>query len=95
MNVGVCKLKLHIPESQSLKDKRSVVKSITTRLQKQFNISIAEVDDHALWQIATIGIACVSNQNFRVDEVINSVINAIERDYPTVEIIEKETDTFC
>lgn len=94
MNIGVCKLKIHIPGSQSLKDKRSVVKSITSRLQNQFNISIAEVDDHDLWQIATIGIACVSNHNYRVDEVINSVISTIEHDYPTVEIIEKEIDAY-
>jgi len=94
MNVGVCKLKIHIPGSQSLKDKRSIVKSLTSRLQKQFNISISEVDDHDLWQIATIGIACVSNHNYRVDEVINSVISTIEHDYPTIEIIEKETEIY-
>jgi uncharacterized protein len=94
VNVGVCKLKIHIPESQSLKDKRSVVKSLTSRLQNQFNISVAEVDDHELWQMATIGIACVSNHNYRVDEVIDSVVSTIERDYPTVEIIEKEIEVY-
>jgi uncharacterized protein len=94
VNVGVCKLKIHIPESQSLKDKRSVVKSVITRLQNQFNISIAEVDDHELWQIATIGIACVSNQNHRVDEILNSAVALIEHNYPTIEIIEKETDIY-
>lgn len=94
VNVGVCKLKIHIPGSQSLKDKRSIVKSLVSRLQQQFNISIAEVGDHELWQIATIGIACVSNHNYRVDEVINAVIATIEHDYPTVEIIEKELDIY-
>lgn len=94
MNVGVCRLKIHIPGSQSLKDKRSVVKSLVSRLQKQFNVSIAEVGDHELWQIATIGVACVSNHNYRVDEVIDSVIATIVRDYPTVEIIEKEMDVY-
>jgi uncharacterized protein YlxP (DUF503 family) len=94
MNVGVCKLKIHIPGSQSLKDKRSIVKSLTSRLQKQFNVSTAEVDDHELWQIATIGIACISNHNYRVEEVIDNVISTIERDYPTVEIIEKEIEIY-
>jgi len=95
VNIGVCKLRINIPESRSLKDKRSIVKSLTSRLQKQFNISIAEVDDHELWQMTTIGIACVSNHNHRVDEVINQVINTINRDYPTIEIVEKETDFYC
>jgi uncharacterized protein YlxP (DUF503 family) len=64
------------------------------RLQKQFNLSIAEVDDHDLWQMATIGLACVSNHNDRVDEVISAAISLIERDYPTIEIVGKEIETY-
>jgi len=94
VNVGVCKLKIHIPGSRSLKDKRSVIKSLVARLQKQFNLSIAEVDDHELWQMATIGMACVSNHNNRVDEVISAAISLIERDFPTIEIVGKEIDIF-
>ncbi len=87
-------MKIHIPGSRSLKDKRSVVKSLVMRLQKQFNISIAEVDDHDLWQMATIGLACVSNHNKRVDEIISAAISLIERDFPTIEIVEKEMELF-
>ena len=87
-------MKIHIPGSRSLKDKRSVVKSLVMRLQKQFNISVAEVDDHDLWQMATIGLACVSNHNNRVDEIISAAINLIERDFPTIEIVEKEMELF-
>ncbi len=94
MNVGVCKLKIHIPGSRSLKDKRSVVKSLVARLQKQFNLSVAEVDDHELWQMVTIGMACVSNHNNRVDEVISAAISLIERDFPTIEIVEQEREIF-
>lgn len=94
MNVGICKLKIHIPGSQSLKDKRSILKSMMARLQKQFNISIAEVDDHDIWRIATIGIACVSNHSNRVEEVLDGIICVINRDYPTIEIIEKEMEYY-
>jgi uncharacterized protein YlxP (DUF503 family) len=94
VKVGVCKLKIHIPGSRSLKDKRSVVKSLVMRLQKQFNISIAEVDDHDLWQMTTIGLACVSNNTNHVDEVISAAINLIGRDFPTIEIVEKELETY-
>ncbi len=94
MNVGVCKLKIHIPGGRSLKDKRSVVKSLVARLQKQFNLSVAEVDDHELWQMVTIGMACVSNHNNRVDEVISAAISLIERDFPTIEIVEQEREIF-
>ena len=94
MSVGVCRLKIHIPGSRSLKDKRSVVKSLIARLRQQFNLSVAEVDDHELWQIATIILACVSNRNDRVDEVLSAAISLIGRDFPTIEIIEKEIDIF-
>ena len=94
MSVGVCRLKIHIPGSRSLKDKRSVVKSLIARLRQQFNLSVAEVDDHELWQIATISLACVSNRNDRVDEVLSAAISLIGRDFPTIEIIEKEIDIF-
>jgi hypothetical protein len=94
VKVGVCKLKIHIPGSRSLKDKRSVVKSLVMRLQKQFNISIAEVDDHDLWQMTTIGLACVSNNTNHVDEVISAAISLIGRDFPTIEIVEKELETY-
>jgi uncharacterized protein len=94
MSVGVCRLKIHIPGSRSLKDKRSVVKSLIARLRKLFNLSVAEMDDHDLWQMATISIACVSQHNNRVDDVISSAISLIERDFPTIEIVEKEIDIF-
>ena len=94
MNVGICKLKIYIPGSQSLKDKRNILKSLLARLQKQFNISVAEVDDHDVWRIATIGIACVANHSCCVDEVIANIINVINRDCPNVEIIEKETEFY-
>ncbi len=94
MNVGICRLRIHIPESQSLKDKRKILQSLLTRMKKQFNISIAEIGDQDVWRIATIGIACVSNHTYRVDEVFEAIISIILRDYPTIEIIEKEIDFY-
>ena len=45
MNLGVCRIKLRLPENQSLKGKRQVLKSIIARVRNQYNIAIAEVDD--------------------------------------------------
>jgi uncharacterized protein YlxP (DUF503 family) len=92
MNTGVCKLKLHIPENQSLKDKRRIVKSIISRLRNQYNISVAEVDDHDLWQLATLGVSCVSNNGQHVDETITKIINFIVQNYPELEIVSQETE---
>lgn len=86
MIVGTCILKLNIYESNSLKDKRHVIKSILGRLQSRFNISIAEVDLNDSWQSSMIGFACVTNDSSHANEVISNVIKFIDNDN-RVEII--------
>jgi uncharacterized protein YlxP (DUF503 family) len=92
MNIGICKLQLHLPGNQSLKDKRRIVKSIISRLQNHYNVSVAEVDDNELWQLATLGISCVSNSSHHVDETITAIINFITHNYPELEIVNQETE---
>jgi uncharacterized protein YlxP (DUF503 family) len=94
MNAGICRIKIHLSESQSLKDKRRVVKSVISRLRSQYNISVAEVDDQDLWQLVTLGIACVSNHNHHVDETISKAISFITKNYPELEIVEQEKEVF-
>ncbi len=77
MNVGVCKIRLRLPENQSLKGKRRVLKSITARVANKFNVSIAEVDDNDRWQLATIGICFVSNDNRYTNEVLSKIVDFI------------------
>jgi uncharacterized protein len=79
MVVGVCTLELEIPASHSLKDKRHVVKSLIARVRQSFNVSIAEVDSLDAWQIATIGIVCVSADANYAQGLLQKVIDNIER----------------
>ena len=92
MNTGIGKIQLHLPENQSLKDKRRIVKSIIARLRNQYNVSIAEVDDNDLWQLATLGISCVSNNSQHVDETITNIIKFINHNYPELEIVNQEIE---
>ncbi len=77
MNVGVCKIRLRLPGNLSLKGKRQVIKSITTRVASKFNVSIAEVDDNDRWQVATLGISLVSNDNRYTNEVLSKIVDFI------------------
>lgn len=79
MVVGVCTLELEIPASQSLKDKRHVVKSLIARVRQSFNVSVAEVDDLDAWQTATIGIVCVSADRDYAQGLLDKVVDNIER----------------
>jgi len=92
MNVGVCRLKLRFPENLSLKGKRQVLKSITARLRNKFNVSVAEVDDHDLWQLATIGICCVSNNSRYTNEVLSKAVDFVINARFEVEVLDYEIE---
>jgi len=94
MHVGVCRIELRLPENQSLKGKRRVIKSIITRLQNKYNVSVAEVDNQDLWQLATLGIACVSNHRRHTDETLSTVVKFVIQNYPDLELLTSEIETF-
>ena len=87
MHVGAMTVELFIGESSSLKEKRRHLKSVIEKMKSRFNVSIAEVDHHDLWQRSTVGVSCVSNERVQIDKVFSSVINFIENN-GSVEIIE-------
>ena len=94
MHAGICRIKLHLSHSQTLRDKWRAVKYITARVRSQYIISISEVDDQDLWQLVTLGIACVSNHNQHVDETLSKVMNFIVNNYPQLEIVDHQTEIF-
>lgn len=60
MPVAILTVELRLEMSQSLKDRRSCVRSIKDTLRHGFNVSVAEMDEAVEWQTATIGIAAIS-----------------------------------
>ncbi len=92
MNVGVCRIRFRLPENLSLKGKRRVLKSITTRVASKFSVSVAEVDDQDLWQLATLGICCVSNDKRHTNEVLSKVVDFITNSQFEVEILDYEIE---
>ena len=94
MHIGVCQIELRLPENQSLKGKRRVIKSIIAKLQNNYNVSVAEVDNQSLWQLATLGIACVTNHRKHADETLSRVVKFVTENYPDVEILSSETEVF-
>jgi uncharacterized protein YlxP (DUF503 family) len=73
MFVGVVRIELHLPGSTSLKDKRSVIRSLKDRIRERVQASVAEVDHQDLWQRAALGVAVVSGEARQVDERLQSV----------------------
>ncbi|GBD96837.1 MAG TPA: DUF503 domain-containing protein [Nitrospirae bacterium] len=77
MIVGLLTLDLHIPEANSLKSKRMVIKSLIERIKNKFNVSVAEVDANNLWQRSVIGIAYVANETRIINKVFEKIKNLI------------------
>ena len=79
MPVGLLTLELHIPDAQSLKDKRQVLRSLKDRLRGQFNVAVAELDHHDVWQRAVVGIVTLSNEEHHVEESLQHVLAEADR----------------
>jgi uncharacterized protein len=84
MHIGVCTIELRLPDNHSLKGKRSVVKSISTRVSREFNVSIAEVDAQDIWQQAVLGVSCVSSSADYAHRQLERVVQWIELHRPDV-----------
>jgi uncharacterized protein YlxP (DUF503 family) len=77
MVVGVLQLDISIPDARSLKDKRSVIKSIKDRLGGRHNVSVAEVDYLDEHQRSTVAVAMVSNNRRFVDECLSKIVDEV------------------
>jgi hypothetical protein len=64
----------------SLKEKRSIVKSLIGRLQSRFNISIAEVEHQDSKSIAVLGLAVVSNDSRFIDQQLDAIVGFMRND---------------
>jgi uncharacterized protein YlxP (DUF503 family) len=92
MFVGIVRIELHLPASGSLKDKRSVVRSLKERIRERVHAAVAEVDHQDLWQRAALGVAVVSGDHRHVGEMLQSVRRLVEGAYGA-ELIDWQEQT--
>ena len=89
MLVGLERFDLRIPGCGSLKEKRHVVKTLTAGLRQKFNVSVAEVDHHDLWQRTTIAVSAVAGDAYHARRVLHEVEKFVDR-FGRTEIIASE-----
>jgi uncharacterized protein YlxP (DUF503 family) len=88
MIIGACTIELYLPAAHSLKDKRSILKSVISRVGREFNVSIAEVDYQDAWHSALLGVTTVSNDAAYVHGQLTRVVRWIEHNRPDVELLD-------
>lgn len=92
MFIGLCTIDLHIPDSQSLKSKRHVLRSLKERVRKSFNVAVAEGGED-LWQRTTLAVATVNSDKKHINSTLDHILGLI-RGTPSVEILDYRIEIF-
>ena len=82
MIVSMIQLIFEIPDVDSLKEKRRIIRSIKDKLQGRFHMSAAEVDLQDSLTFGQIGGALVSNSKSFGESVLHKAFKMIENEMP-------------
>ena len=91
-NLGILTFYIHLPGCNSLKEKRSQIKSILARLQRKFNISIAEVGKLDSWQESILTCAFVSNDRSFTQRTLQRIVQYTEKSWPGLYIADHDIE---
>lgn len=64
---------LHIPAARSLKDKRSAIRRLQSRLRDDLGVSVAEIGHQDLWQRCALGVAIATGDVTTGRKVVQDV----------------------
>jgi uncharacterized protein YlxP (DUF503 family) len=88
MTIGILTLEIQLPGCKSLKEKRSRLKPLITRLHREFNISVAELDRMDSWSEAIIGCAMISNETPFTQNALQSVVRWLNHHWPDITLVD-------
>ena len=90
--IAVLTIHLHLPGCASLKEKRGRVKPLISRLHREFNLSVAELDLQDKWQEAVIGCAMVGNDRGHLESALQNVAHWVENHWTHGDVIEQRIE---
>ena len=90
--VGVLSLYIHFPGTASLKEKRSKIKPILSRLHREFNLSVSEMSRQDAWQDTVIGCALISNDQAYIQKVFQQVVRFTEATWPDYILLDQKQE---
>lgn len=92
MVVGICIIDLDIPMSTSLKDKRQVIRSVSARLRKEFNVAVAEVDRQNARQTTVLAAVTVSSDRDYAHGLLTRVAQWVENTRLDCELVDYQIE---
>lgn len=78
LHIGLLQFSIEIPYAESLKDKRSVVRSLKDRVRRKFNVSIAEIEDLDDCSIATLGAVMAGSDVAYINGAMDKLLNLLQ-----------------
>ena len=90
MHVAVVTIELHLPGCNSLKEKRGILKPLLARLQREFNISTAELEHNDMHRSAGIACAVVGNNDRHLQQMLETIPRWIERHRPDLQVVDHQ-----
>jgi uncharacterized protein YlxP (DUF503 family) len=92
MAIGVLTLQIQLPGCKSLKEKRSRLKPLITRLHREFNLSIAELAQQDNWDEATIGCVIISSEHQFTERSLQTVVHWLNINWPDVLLVDDQIE---
>ena len=91
MTIGILKITLFIPGSNSLKEKRMVLHSLKARLRNNFNVAVNQISDEDKWQKTTLAVVGVEKARNNMNSVLSNIVNFVE-ELKTTDLINYEME---
>ena len=92
MGLGLCSIALSLPGVHSLKEKRGMLKPLLAHLRREFNVSVAEVEDQDRWQAAGIAVAMVAADGADLHGALENLVRWVERTQPHLYVANWEIE---
>ncbi len=90
--VATLTIHLHLPTCASLKEKRGRIKPLMSRLQREFNVSVAELDRQDQWQEAVIGCAMIGSGRGNLESALQTIAKWVEGNWPDGMVVQEKIE---
>jgi uncharacterized protein YlxP (DUF503 family) len=90
--IGILNISLYLPGCMSLKEKRGRLRPLMTRLHREFNISVAEIDHQDIWQSALITCVMVSSNMSQTRRNLQQIITWIDNNWPDIDLVDEHIE---
>jgi uncharacterized protein YlxP (DUF503 family) len=90
--IGILRMHIYLPGSDSLKAKRKRLKPIIARLHREFNVSVSEVDMNDKWADSVLGCALISTDTATLQRSLQKIAGWLDKNWPDIDLMGEEIE---